>query len=75
MSIAARLVISLISIYQYLSRGAPRHCRFEPTCSNYAAQAVRTHGAVKGMLLAVGRILRCHPLNPGGLDPVPKKTS
>jgi putative membrane protein insertion efficiency factor len=72
-------VIRLASIlYVYVLRplwpgGAPagvRHCRFEPTCSAYAADAVRRHGALRGSLMAVRRLLRCHPWNPGGHDPV-----
>ncbi len=46
-------------------------CRFYPSCSAYAHDAVGRHGAVKGSLLAVGRVCRCHPLNAGGYDPVP----
>ncbi|MDQ4005043.1 MAG: membrane protein insertion efficiency factor YidD [Actinomycetota bacterium] len=47
-------------------------CRFHPTCSAYAAEAIRTHGAIRGSGLAVWRVLRCSPLTPGGLDPVPE---
>jgi len=46
-------------------------CRFHPTCSVYAAEAVRTHGALRGALLATRRLLKCHPFHPGGVDPVP----
>jgi len=46
-------------------------CRFEPTCSAYADEAVRTHGALRGVFLAVHRVLRCHPLGKAGFDPVP----
>jgi putative membrane protein insertion efficiency factor len=51
------------------------HCRFHPSCSAYAEAAIRRHGAVKGMVLAVNRILRCHPWAEGGLDPVPETFS
>jgi len=46
-------------------------CRFEPTCSHYALEAIYRHGALKGLILMTGRILKCHPFHPGGLDPVP----
>jgi hypothetical protein len=47
------------------------NCRFFPSCSDYAREAVEKHGAIKGVYLAVRRILRCHPYHPGGYDPVP----
>jgi putative membrane protein insertion efficiency factor len=46
-------------------------CRFSPTCSNYALEAIEVHGWARGGYLALRRILRCHPYNPGGIDPVP----
>jgi putative membrane protein insertion efficiency factor len=49
----------------------PRSCRFVPTCSEYAAQAITEHGLVRGAALAARRLLRCHPFNPGGYDPPP----
>jgi putative membrane protein insertion efficiency factor len=49
------------------------HCRFHPTCSEYARRGIAEHGAARGSLLAVRRILRCHPLSRGGFDPVPPK--
>jgi putative membrane protein insertion efficiency factor len=66
------ILVSLIRVYQYLFRpllGA--NCRFAPTCSEYAREAIEKHGAAKGMLLAVRRVLRCHPYHSGGYDPVP----
>lgn len=69
----APLVRRMIGFYQeYLSglKMAPS-CRFEPTCSNYALTALARHGVVKGLLLSIGRLLRCAPWHPGGWDPVP----
>ncbi|NRB22962.1 hypothetical protein SHEWBE_0573 [Shewanella benthica] len=48
-------------------------CRFHPTCSYYAIEAIRLHGFVKGSWLTARRVLKCHPLHPGGIDPVPSK--
>lgn len=56
---------------RYVSPLLGRHCRFHPTCSRYAQEAVGVHGVVRGGLLALRRLLRCHPLHPGGFDPVP----
>ena len=50
-------------------------CRFEPSCSVYADEAIRTHGVLRGLLLGVRRVLRCHPWGPHGYDPVPPKCS
>lgn len=52
-----------------------QNCRFYPTCSSYALEAIDAHGAVKGSCLAVRRLCRCHPFHPGGVDPVPPVTS
>ncbi|MHB1847165.1 MAG: membrane protein insertion efficiency factor YidD [Deltaproteobacteria bacterium] len=51
----------------------PRACRFHPTCSAYAAAALRSHGLARGGALGAARFLRCHPWHPGGLDPVPER--
>lgn len=73
------LVVALslpIHLYRRLvSPLLPPRCRFHPTCSHYALQALRLHGPLRGTRLAAGRILRCHPLNPGGYDPVPEPPS
>jgi putative membrane protein insertion efficiency factor len=66
------ILLALIHGYQYVIRpmlGA--NCRFAPSCSDYAGEAVAKHGALKGTLLAGRRVLRCHPYHPGGYDPVP----
>ncbi len=55
--------------------GAQGACRFQPTCGEYAAIAMAEHGAIRGGLMAAGRLLRCHPLHPGGFDPVQPKGS
>lgn len=67
-------VRSLIRAYQLLlSPWIGNQCRFHPSCSNYALQAVERFGAVKGSWLAVRRLGRCHPFHPGGFDPVPSR--
>ena len=69
-----RLLIGLIRLYQIaLSPYFGSQCRFTPTCSEYAKEAVKQHGAFKGTWLAVRRISRCHPYHPGGHDPVPPR--
>jgi putative membrane protein insertion efficiency factor len=69
-----RLLLGLINAYRYLlSPLLGPSCRFYPTCSAYAAEAIDTHGAFRGSCLALRRILKCHPWHPGGLDPVPPR--
>ena len=71
-SLLARVVLALISIYRrVVSPLLPPACRFYPTCSEYATAAVRHHGVARGLWLALRRLLRCHPFNAGGFDPVP----
>ena len=68
-----RIVLLLIRFYQYaISPHFPSCCRYYPTCSVYAFEAVEKHGVIKGILLAIKRILCCHPLIKGGYDPVPE---
>jgi putative membrane protein insertion efficiency factor len=75
MSNAARLVVWLIGVYRRaISPAFPRRCRFEPTCSAYTIEAVRAYGALRGLGLGLWRIVRCHPFNPGGVDPVPRRS-
>ncbi|MCS7235043.1 MAG: membrane protein insertion efficiency factor YidD [Armatimonadota bacterium] len=64
-------MVGLIRAYQRVSRWTPRVCRYWPTCSEYAAQAVALHGVLRGGWMALRRIARCHPFAPGGYDPVP----
>ena len=65
--------IYLIKLYQtILSPIFGPSCRFYPTCSNYAVDAINNHGILKGFLLSIKRILKCHPFNPGGVDYVPE---
>ncbi|PYR91567.1 MAG: membrane protein insertion efficiency factor YidD [Acidobacteria bacterium] len=72
MTPGARLALALIRLYQLLlSPFLGGSCRFVPSCSAYAREAIHVHGAVRGMALAVGRLARCHPLAQSGLDPVP----
>ena len=71
-----RVLLWLLRGYQFaISPLFGPSCRFYPTCSNYAIEAVREHGAAKGSLLAAKRLCKCHPWHPGGLDPVPPKVS
>lgn len=72
--IIRRILQAPIRFYRkFVSPLKPPTCRFYPTCSAYALEAIEVHGPVKGVYLAVRRILRCHPFHPGGLDPVPPR--
>jgi uncharacterized protein len=69
-----RLLLALIAAYQrWISPSMPRRCRYEPTCSAYAAESVRRFGATRGLTLAAWRLLRCNPFSHGGFDPVPER--
>nr|WP_086937704.1 membrane protein insertion efficiency factor YidD [Thaumasiovibrio occultus] len=68
----AWLIIGLVRFYRLaISPLLGPRCRFHPTCSEYAIDAIKLHGGIKGSWLAAKRLLRCHPLNDGGFDPVP----
>ncbi|PLR98248.1 membrane protein insertion efficiency factor YidD [Bacillus sp. T33-2] len=69
-----KAIISLIRFYQVaISPLKPPSCRFYPTCSSYGLEAVRRFGPFKGGLMTIIRIMKCNPLHPGGVDPVPEK--
>lgn len=71
-SIASRMLLAPIRIYrQFISPYLAPSCRYEPTCSTYAVEAIHGHGAARGAYLATRRVLRCHPFHAGGYDPVP----
>ena len=75
MSPIARLLIVPIRLYQrMISPALPRRCKYHPTCSEYAVQAIRTQGLLRGVVLAAWRLLRCNPWSHGGYDPVEAQT-
>ena len=68
----ARIVaVPIVAYRRWISPALPARCRFYPSCSAYALEAVTSHGALRGVGLAIRRLLRCHPFHPGGYDPVP----
>jgi putative membrane protein insertion efficiency factor len=68
----ARLALGLIRLYQNtVSRVLPHACRFQPTCSHYAVEAIKKYGLIRGSRMAANRIIRCNPFTEGGYDPVP----
>ncbi|MEP7105915.1 MAG: membrane protein insertion efficiency factor YidD [Chloroflexota bacterium] len=72
LQVPRRLLAALIRAYQLtLSPLLPASCRFHPSCSQYTLEAVRKYGAARGGWLGIRRLVRCHPFNPGGFDPVP----
>jgi uncharacterized protein len=69
-----RILLALIGAYKrWVSPAMPRRCRYEPSCSTYAAESVSRFGAGRGLLLASWRLLRCNPFSHGGFDPVPER--
>jgi uncharacterized protein len=70
-SLARAIAVAPIRLYQrVISPALPRRCKYEPTCSAYAVQAIRRFGILRGLVLAVWRLLRCNPFSHGGFDPV-----
>jgi putative membrane protein insertion efficiency factor len=74
-ALARAVAVAPITVYQrFVSPALPRRCKYEPTCSAYAVDAVRTFGIARGLILAAWRLLRCNPLSRGGYDPVEAQT-
>lgn len=75
-SLFARVLLVPVNFYRkWISPVLPPSCRFEPSCSAYAVEALTTHGALRGTWLTVRRLLRCGPWHPGGFDPVPPRSA
>lgn len=72
-SIAAWPLHAVVRLYRAITAGRPSPCRFDPTCSTYALEALETHGAVRGSWLTLRRLSRCHPWGGHGWDPVPER--
>jgi putative membrane protein insertion efficiency factor len=69
-----KFLLKIINIYIYLiSPFTISSCKYNPTCSNYAREAIEQHGAIKGFILSTRRVLKCHPFSKGGYDPVPEE--
>ncbi len=68
----SRVLLRLVRVYQVARAGRPSPCRYQPTCSAYAAEAIERHGPWRGSIMAVRRITRCHPWGGHGFDPVPE---
>ncbi len=71
----ARVLVAVVRAYQRLHAGRPSPCRFYPSCSSYAVEALEVHGAARGSWLAVRRLGRCRPLGPHGIDLVPERAA
>jgi uncharacterized protein len=70
-----RAILAPIRLYQrVISPALPKRCKYYPSCSEYSAQAIRTHGIARGLVLAAWRLLRCNPWSHGGVDPVESQT-
>lgn len=66
-------LLGLIKVYQMIPGPWHKHCKFIPSCSNYAIEAIKAYGSFKGSLMSIKRIIRCNPFNKGGYDPVIKE--
>ena len=75
MSVPARMLRALCRAWQVAMSSRPSPCRFTPTCSSYAIEALETHGAIRGGFLTVRRLGRCHPWGRFGFDPVPERST
>jgi putative membrane protein insertion efficiency factor len=76
MKLLSRIMIALLTVYRWtISPMLGNRCRFYPSCSQYSIEAIDRHGPLRGSVLTVRRLLRCHPLHPGGYDPVPTSAS
>jgi putative membrane protein insertion efficiency factor len=73
-AVTALLLLPVRAYRRFLSPVMAPHCRFSPTCSAYAIEAMQAHGPLRGSWLAVRRVARCHPFHDGGLDPVPRRS-
>jgi putative membrane protein insertion efficiency factor len=74
-TVARRIVLApLLAYRRWISPGLPRRCKFEPTCSAYAVQAIEEYGILRGLVLSGWRVLRCNPFGHGGYDPVEAQT-
>lgn len=70
--VLTKFLLALIQCYRFAISGLLGNvCRFEPSCSTYAMEAIKTHGCLRGCCLTARRVSRCHPWHPGGIDPVP----
>ena len=69
-----KVLVRIIKLYQNFPLSSHSYCKFQPTCSNYAIEAINEYGSIKGSIMAIKRIIRCNPFNKKvGYDPVPKK--
>ena len=75
MSVARILIWPIMAYRRWISPALPARCRFYPSCSAYAVEALNSHGPIRGVWLILKRLARCHPFHPGGFDPVPAESN